>query len=197
MKKLLSATVLLGVLISGATQAKPVENAQPAEQATKSAALNYSTGGYAVVEIQRPVSEVFKTLTNVNNWPEINKGVTQKIAPENVQVAKNTKFKETISSLTPGIKDWTNEWNVETYIPNKKFVISGLETFASVPIHSRITYEFSEKSKNVTTFKRSIDVTLDTKFMQGATKQEIEALYMFLGSQWAMADHLKKYVESK
>lgn len=156
----------------------------------------YSTGGFATVEMNKPVEHVFKILTNVNIWPEINKGVTQKIQPEHIQVKQGTVFKESILSPIPGIKGWTNEWVVKEYIPNKKFVISGLETFAQVPIHSKITYEFDQKSQHKTEFKRTIEVTLDQEFIQGATKQEVEALYRFVGSQWEMANHLKNYVES-
>nr|WP_174505648.1 hypothetical protein [Acinetobacter sp. Marseille-Q1620] len=190
-------SVMLGMFLINSVNAELVDNTKFVNQSENSTELDYSTGGYAIVEINRPVSEVFNILTNVNIWPDINKGVTQKITPEIIQISKNTKFKETISSPIPGINDWTNEWNVDEFIPNRKFVISGLETFSSVPIYSRITYEFMEKTKSETTFKRTIEVSLDKKFIQGTTKQETEALYRFLGSQWEMANHLKNYIESK
>ncbi|MQW93394.1 hypothetical protein GHJ48_13525 [Acinetobacter sp. dk771] len=190
-------SVLLSFLCIGSIHAESIDNSKLVNQSKESIELNYSTGAYATIEIKRPVAEVFKILTDISSWPEINKGVTQKITPAVVNISKNSKFKETISSPIPGIKDWTNEWTIEEFIPNRKFVISGLETFASVPIYSRITYEFKGTTKNETTFKRTIEVTLDKNFIQGTQKQEIEALYRFLGSQWEMANHLRNYVESK
>ena len=41
--------------------------------------LNYSASGSAEVTIQRPIAEVFNTLTDVNQWPKINHSVTQAI----------------------------------------------------------------------------------------------------------------------
>ena len=159
--------------------------------------LNYSTSGSAEVIIHRPVSEVFNILTNVNLWPKINVGATQAIEPKNIRVQKGTTFKEFISSPIPGIKDWSNEWHVIEFEKDKKFVIATIEQFAQVPIHSKITYEFDRINANNTEFERTIEVTLDDKFIQGATKQEVEALYRFIGSQWEMANHLKKYVEDQ
>lgn len=159
--------------------------------------LDYSASGSAEVTINRPVHEVFNILTNVNTWPQINKGVTQAIAPKSVTVDKGVKFKESIASPIPGIKDWTNEWTVVEFEKDKKFVIAGIEEFAQVPIHSKITYEFDAKNKYTTEFERTIEVTLDEKFIQGAAKSEVEALYRFLGSQWEMANHLKHYVEKQ
>ncbi|NHC04997.1 SRPBCC family protein [Acinetobacter sp. 187] len=190
-------SVLLSFLCISSIHAESIDNSKLVNQSKENIELNYSTGAYASIEIKRPVAEVFKILTDVSSWPEINKGVTQKITPAVVNVSKNSKFKETISSPIPGIKDWTNEWTIEEFIPNRKFVISGLETFASVPIYSRITYEFKGTKKNETTFKRTIEVTLDKSFIEGTQKQEVEALYRFLGSQWEMANHLRNYVESK
>lgn len=181
---------------SGYTSAMSVA-VTPSQAVQTTQALNYSTRGEAIVIINRPVQDVFKLLTNVNIWPEINQGVTKAIAPQNIQVKKGISFKETIASPIPNIDDWTNEWHVETYIPNKKFVITGLETFAQVPIYSRISYEFKALAQNRTEFKRSIDVTLDEKFIKGAKPQEVEALYRFIGSQWEMSNHLKHYVEKQ
>lgn len=191
MKKLAYALLLLPAM--SMSQAWAEDRPVQVEEKT---VLNYSTGGYATVEIQKPVAHVFKSLTNVNIWPDINKGVTLRIQPENVKVQQGIKFKETIASPIPGIKNWTNEWHVLEYIPNKKFVIAGWETYAQVPIHSKISYEFAEKSQNTTEFNRTIEVTLDKKFIEGASKQEVEALYRFVGSQWEMAQHLKNYIET-
>ena len=159
--------------------------------------LNYSASGSAEVTIQRPIAEVFNTLTDVNQWPKINQGVTQAIEPKNLKVGKNTIFKESIASPIPGIENWTNEWHVIEFEKNKKFVIAGVEQFAQVPIHSKITYEFERIDTKTTEFERTIEVTLEEKFIQGSTKGEVEALYHFLGSQWEMANHLKHYIETQ
>lgn len=159
--------------------------------------LNYSASGSAEVKIQRPVEEVFQILTDVNQWPKINQGVTQAIEPKNIKVGKNTVFKESIASPISGIKNWTNEWRVIEYEKNKKFVIAGIEEFAQIPIHSKITYEFDQIDSKTTEFERTIEVTLDEKFIQGSTKVEVEALYRFIGSQWEMANHLKHYIEAQ
>lgn len=158
--------------------------------------MNYSSGGFASIVIDRPVDVVFKMLTDVNTWPQINLGVTISIFPENIVLEKGTKFKETIASPIPGIENWTNEWNVEEIEANKIYIMSGRENFSKTPIYSRITYQFSKLEDNKTLFKRTIEVTLDDEFTQKATTQEIEALYRFLGSQWEMTTHLKKYVEA-
>lgn len=159
--------------------------------------LDYSASGSAEVSINRPVNEVFNILTNVNTWPKINKGVTKAIAPEKVTVQKGTKFRESIASPIPGIQDWSNEWTVVEFERNKKFVISGIEEFVQVPIHSKITYEFDAKDHQTTEFERTIEVTLDEQFVKGAAPAEVEALYRFIGSQWEMANHLKHYVEAQ
>ena len=83
------------------------------------------------------------------------------------------------------------------YEKNKKFVIAGIEEFAQIPIHSKITYEFDQIDSKTTEFERTIEVTLDEKFIQSATKGEVEALYRFIGSQWEMANHLKRYIETQ
>ena len=74
--------------------------------------LNYSASGSAEVTIQRPIAEVFNTLTDVNQWPKINHGVTQAIQPQQIKVQEGSVFKESIASPIPGIKDWSNEWRV-------------------------------------------------------------------------------------
>lgn len=156
----------------------------------------YTTGGFAQVEIGRPIQEVFDMITNVNTWPQINLGVTKAITPEDLQLAKGVVFKETISSPIPGFADWTNEWLVEVYESGKKFVISGRDNFAKTPIYSRITYTFSKISETKTLFHRKIEVSLDDNFAENSSRDEMEALYRFLGSQWEMAKHLKAYVEN-
>ena len=159
--------------------------------------LNYSASGSAEVTIQRPIAEVFNTLTDVNQWPKINHGVTQAIQPQQIKVQEGSVFKESIASPIPGIENWTNEWHVIEFEKNKKFVIAGVEQFAQVPIHSKITYEFERIDTKTTEFERTIEVILDEKFIQGSTKGEVEALYRFLGSQWEMANHLKHYIETQ
>lgn len=158
--------------------------------------MNYSSGGFASIVIDRPADVVFKMLTDVNIWPQINLGVTMSITPENVVLEKGTKFNETIASPIPGIENWTNEWTVEDIETDKIYIMSGRENFSKAPIHSRITYQFTKLEDNKTLFKRTIEVTLDDKFTQNASPQEIEALYRFLGSQWEMTSRLKKYVEA-
>lgn len=123
--------------------------------------------------------------------------MTKAVEPQNVKVKKGTIFNESITSPIPGIQDWTNQWHVIEYEKNKKFVIASIEQFAQVPIHSKITYEFDAIEAKSTEFERSIEVTLDEKFIQGASKAEVEALYRFLGSQWEMANHLKQYIEKQ
>jgi hypothetical protein len=165
---------------------------------TASEVIQYPSSGSATVIIDRPIAEVFKTLTNVTQWPKINQGVTQAITPKIVDVKKGAKFKETIASPIPGIANWTKELTVEEYIPNRRFVISGVDTFApNAPIFARLTYEFKEKTANSTIYTRTTEVDLsDHQFIEHANKQEIESLYRFLGSQWEMANHLKHYVEN-
>lgn len=193
MKKLLAASLLCSLLL-------PLTCAAEVKAKNLNSDLKlikYPSGGSATVIIERPIAEVFNTLTNVTAWPQINKGVTQAITPAKVDVKKGAKFKETIASPIPGIPNWTKELTVEEYIPNKLFVISGVDTFAAkAPIFARLKYEFIEKSKNSTLFKRSIEVDLsDKSFIKNATPQETESLYRFLGSQWEMANHLKNYAE--
>ena len=156
----------------------------------------YSTGGLATVVIARPVATCFATLTNPNLWPDINLGVTKAIAPPQVVARKGATFQESITSPTPGVADWTNEWLIEEYEPDRTFVISGRDNFSSTPICSRLTYLFAPIDAETTRFERRIDVTLDETFTRQASPQEVEALYRFLGAQWEMARHLKHYLES-
>ena len=193
MKKLMMVLSCL-TFMSSATFAESLDKAKASTQAKK---LEYSASGSAEVTINRPVNEVFNILTNINTWPQINKGVTQAITPNKLNVRLGTKFTESIASPIPGIKDWSNEWTVDEFKQNKKFVISGIEEFAQVPIHSKITYEFDAKDHQTTEFERTIEVTLDEQFVKGATPAEVEALYRFIGSQWEMANHLKHYVEAQ
>lgn len=196
MKKLISIFILvpLSISISLAAETPPTSNN---DDNAKYSLIQYPSSGSATIIIERPISEVFNTLTNVTEWPNINKGVTQAITPTKVDVKKGATFKETIASPIPGIENWTKELTVEEYIPNKLFVISGIDTFApNAPIFARLKYEFKENSKNSTLFKRTIEVDItNSHFIQKANKQEIESLYRFLGSQWEMANHLKKYTE--
>ena len=193
MKKIIIALSCL-TLISASTFAESLDQAKASTQAKK---LEYSASGSAQVSINRPVNQVFNILTNVNTWPKINQGVTKAIAPEKLTVQKGTKFRESIASPIPGIQDWSNEWIVVEFERNKKFVISGIEEFAQVPIHSKITYEFDAKNHQTTEFERTIEVTLDEQFIKGAAPAEVEALYRFIGSQWEMANNLKHYVEAQ
>lgn len=156
----------------------------------------FSTGGFAEVEIEKPLRLCFDTLTNVNLWPQINQGVTKEISPENVRLAVGSTFVETISNPTSGVKDWQNEWHIIEWIPYQKFVMVGIDHFAHVPIYTRLTYEFSEKNTRSIFFKRTIEVSLNENFKKEATQEEIEALYQFLGFQWEMAYYLKNYIES-
>ena len=131
--------------------------------------MNYSSGGFASIVIDRPADVVFKMLTDVNIWPQINLGVTMSITPENVVLEKGTKFNETIASPIPGIENWTTEWTVEEIETDKIYIMSGRENFSKAPIHSRITYQFTKLEDNKTLFKRTIEVTLDDKFTQNAS----------------------------
>lgn len=158
--------------------------------------LKFTSGGFSSAVINRPVDVVFEMLTNVNTWPTINLGVTKAILPENLKVEKDAKFSETIASPIPGIEDWTNEWTIAEYEQNKAFAITGQDNFTKEPIHSYITYRFTALNDSTTLFKRTIKVTLNQEFIEKSSAQEVEALYRFLGSQWEMAAHLKKYVES-
>lgn len=197
MNKILITSMLSTLLFSTASYSKTHDQNLKNNNAYSTENLNYSASGSAEVKIQRPVDEVFRILTDVNQWPKINQGVTQAIEPKNLKVGKNTIFKESIASPIPGIENWTNEWHVIEFEKNKKFVIAGVEQFAQVPIHSKITYEFERIDTKTTEFERTIEVTLDEKFIQGSTKGEVEALYRFLGSQWEMANHLKHYIETQ
>lgn len=191
-------TFTFGTLMLSTTSFAKTDNQNPNTKAPYSTQnLNYSASGSAEVKIQRPVDEVFRILTDINQWPKINQGVTQAIEPKNLKVGKNTIFKESIASPIAGIENWTNEWHVVEFEKNKKFVIAGVEQFAQVPIHSKITYEFERIDAKTTEFERTIEVTLDQNFIQGSTKAEVEALYRFLGSQWEMANHLKHYIENQ
>ena len=156
----------------------------------------YSTGGFATVDIARPVAICFGTLTNPNLWPEINLGVTEAISPPDVVAQKGATFRESITSPTPGVADWSNEWLIEEFEPNRTFVISGRDNFSRAPIRSRLTYLFTAIDDATTRFERRIDVTLDEEFTSQAAPQEVEALYRRLGAQWEMARHLKAYLES-
>jgi hypothetical protein len=156
-----------------------------------------NTGGFARVVIGKPVQTCFALLTDVNQWPRINRGVTQSVTPEGIALDVGARFYESIRSPVAGIDDWVNEWQVEQYIPNRSLVISGMDTFARVPVHSRITYTFTAQGPDSTLFERSIEVSLDQAFIDRASKAETEALYRFLGSQWEMAAHLKHYVENQ
>ena len=197
MNKILITSMLSTLLFSTASYSKTDDQNLKNNNAYSTENLNYSASGSAEVKIQRPVDEVFRILTDVNQWPKINQGVTQAIEPKNLKVGKNTIFKESIASPIPGIENWTNEWHVIEFEKNKKFVIAGVEQFAQVPIHSKITYEFERIDTKTTEFERTIEVTLEEKFIQGSTKGEVEALYHFLGSQWEMANHLKLYIETQ
>ena len=197
MNKILITSMLSTLLFSTASYSKTDDQNLKNNNAYSTENLNYSASGSAEVKIQRPVDEVFRILTDVNQWPKINQGVTQAIEPKNLKVGKNTIFKESIASPIPGIENWTNEWHVIEFEKNKKFVIAGVEQFAQVPIHSKITYEFERIDTKTTEFERTIEVILDEKFIQGSTKGEVEALYRFLGSQWEMANHLKHYIETQ
>lgn len=158
--------------------------------------LKFTSGGFSSAVINRPVNVVFEMLTNVNTWPTINLGVTKAILPENLKVEKGAKFNETIASPIPGIDDWTNEWTIAEYELDKAFAITGQDNFTKEPIHSYITYKFAALNDSTTLFKRTIKVTLNQEFAEKSSSQELEALYRFLGSQWEMATHLKKYVET-
>ena len=197
MNKILITSMLSTLLFSTASYSKTDDQNLKNKNAYSTENLNYSASGSAEVKIQRPVDEVFRILTDVNQWPKINQGVTQAIEPKNLKVGKNTIFKESIASPIPGIENWTNEWHVIEFEKNKKFVVAGVEQFAQVPIHSKITYEFERIDTKTTEFERTIEVTLEEKFIQGSTKGEVEALYHFLGSQWEMANHLKHYIETQ
>ena len=157
----------------------------------------YTSGGYASVIINKPVDFCFNTLTNVKLWPEINAGVTRAITPENVVLEKGAKFTESITSPDPRLNSWQNEWTVEEFEPGKSFVIAGRDNFSKEEIHTRITYMFSGLSPASTLFKRTTEVTVDSVFVANADKIETEGLYRFLGSQWEMAMHLKKFVEAQ
>lgn len=156
---------------------------------------SYTTGGFAVVEIDRPVHVVFDTLTAVSNWPEINKGVTISIQPPDVDAVPGAKFKETIQAPVEGMDRWTNEWEVMEVDPGRKFVIVALDHFASVPIPSQLTYTFEPISESRTRFRRSIETAPSAEFWDKVKPHEKEALFRFQGSQVEMAAHLKKYVE--
>ena len=197
MNKILITSMLSTLLFSTASYSKTDDQNLKNNNAYSTENLNYSASGSAEVKIQRPVDEVFRILTDVNQWPKINHGVTQAIQPQQIKVQEGSVFKESIASPIPGIKDWSNEWRVIEYEKNKKFVIAGIEEFAQIPIHSKITYEFDQIDSKTTEFERTIEVTLDEKFIQSATKGEVEALYRFIGSQWEMANHLKRYIETQ
>lgn len=193
-----NATMLISILSLSTFAFAATENTQILNQTIKTKPnhnIVYSTGGHAEVLIDRSVEQSFKILTDVNKWPDINVGVTQAVTPAKVMVKKGAVFNETIASPIPGIKSWTNQWTIAEYEPNKKFVITGIEQFASVPIYSKITYEFEKKGKNKTQFEREIEVSLDENFVKNAKIHEVEALYRFLGSQWEMTHHLKHYIE--
>lgn len=64
------------------------KSSQHSQVKDASQVIQYPSSGSATVIIDRPIAEVFKTLTNVTQWPEINKGVTQAITPKIVDVKK-------------------------------------------------------------------------------------------------------------
>ena len=156
----------------------------------------FTTGGFAEIVIDRPVAQCFEILTNVNGWPDINKGVTLAIEPAHIKLKKGVIFHESIASPVPGVPNWKNDWTVQEFVPGKRFVIMGRDNFSKTPMHSRITYVFAAKTAKTTTFRRTIEVDMSDEFRAQASKSEVEALAQFLGSQWDMAQHLKKYVES-
>lgn len=160
--------------------------------------IDYTTGGWAKTVIDRPPQVVFDTLTNVPNWPNINKGVTIKVEPADAKVEVGATFTETIKAPVEGMGQWSNTWEVIELVPGRKFVMTAMDNFASVPIPSRLTYTFTAvegSGGSKTTFFRSIDTAPTQEFWDKATPQEKEALYRFQGSQSEMAAHLKQYVE--
>ncbi len=183
----LLTTTIVSTFFIGEVKAQEINKNQ--------SSITYSAGGFASAIINKPTDFAFKVLTNVKLWPTINKGVTQSIKPENIELKVGSVFFEKISSPIPGISDWTNEWKVEELVPSKKMVISGIDNFTKATIKSRLTYIFTEKENYTTLFERKIEVNIDENFVKQASKQELEALYRFLGSQWEMAEHLKKFVE--
>lgn len=192
MKYFLAAVVLSSSLVSASSFADPAKSATQAESARF-----YSTGGFARIVIDRPAQVAFDILTDVNRWPEINIGVTKAIDPAGLKIAKGVKFRETITSPTPELENWANEWTVEEYDPQRKrFVISGRDNFSKTPIFVRITYTFAELGPASTLYKRKTEATVDERFMKEASKAEIAGLAAFLGSQWAMTKHLKTYIEA-
>ena len=182
MKFFLAAVTLSSSLVSTSSFADSAKLATQAEPARF-----YSTGGFARIVIDRPAQVAFDILTDVNRWPEINLGVTKEIDPAGL----------TIASPAPGLEDWTNEWIVEDYDPQRKrFVISGRDNFAKTPVYVRITYTFAELGPASTLYKRKVEATIDERFMKEASKPEIAGLAAFLGSQWVMARHLKTFIEA-
>ena len=197
MKHSLLALLLPVAGLLGCAAAPTPSASTAAAQVAPGKPIRYTASGSASVDIQRPADAAFRMLTNASQWPDINRGVTKAVTPAQVKLAPGVRFRESIASPVPGVKDWTNEWLVESFEPGKRFVISGLDNFSSTPIHSRITYQFAAQGPQATTFTRTIDVAIDEHFMRSASKAEIEALFRFLGSQWEMAMHLKRYVEAQ
>ena len=192
MKFFLAAVTLSSSLVSTSSFADSAKLATQAEPARF-----YSTGGFARIVIDRPAQVAFYILTDVNRWPEINLGVTKEIDPAGLRIAKGVRFRETIASPAPGLEDWTNEWIVEDYDPQRKrFVISGRDNFAKTPVYVRITYTFAELGPASTLYKRKVEATIDERFMKEASKPEIAGLAAFLGSQWVMARHLKTFIQA-
>lgn len=193
--KALTSLILLFFALSFATvQAQQVFNTTAKD--SLAAAGQYSTGGFATIVIDRPIAVAAAMVTDVQAWPKINIGVTKAIHLVGDTLKIGAVFQETIASPIPGIADWTNSWLVEEYIPGERFVISGAENFAKAPIYSRLTYTFEALSPNSTRYSRKIEVSLDASFLNEASSLETEALYRFLGSQYEMVRHLKKYVEA-
>lgn len=189
------STVLLLVTTTMLTDAQAQQVIKAAKQDTVVVERVYSTGGFATIIIDRPIAAAAAIVTDVKAWPKINVGITKATHLEGDTLKKGAIFHETIASPIPGINDWTNTWLVEEYIPGQKFVMTGAENFAQAPIYTRLTYTFTELSATSTRYSRKIEVSLDAQFLKEARPQEIEALYRFLGSQYEMARHLKKYVE--
>ena len=105
MNKILITSMLSTLLFSTASYSKTDDQNLKNNNAYSTENLNYSASGSAEVKIQRPVDEVFRILTDVNQWPKINHGVTQAIQPQQIKVQEGSVFKESIASPIPKIKD--------------------------------------------------------------------------------------------
>lgn len=170
----------------------------PTNPNTNANDIDYTTGGWAKTVIDRPPQAVFDTLTDVPNWPNINKGVTISVTPKDAKVEVGAQFTETIQAPVEGMGRWSNTWTVQELVQGKKFVMTAMDNFSSIPIPSRLTYTFTAvegSNGSKTTFFRSIDTAPTQEFWDKAKPEEKEALYRFQGSQSEMAAHLKQYVE--